>query len=162
MTDDLLDDPRLTAFGLVIEVHNSLRTLLGGRSAEQRLSQLPDFDALMRLARSPGSSLRMSDLAAQMSLSTSGATRLVDRLERAGLVRREPCPCDRRSWLTVLTEAGATRVVAMLPGLLDSIERYFTGLLTPEQLRATLTGLRSVRDTVRPGADAGAQRDRSA
>jgi DNA-binding MarR family transcriptional regulator len=160
MPDDLIEDPRLTAFGLLIEVHGSLRSILGSQSPEHRLSQQPDFDALMRLARSPGCRLRMSDLAAQMSLSTSGATRLVDRLEDAGLVRREPCHGDRRSMLAVLTDRGASRVSAILPGLLDSIERWFTGLLTPEQLAETVAALRDVRDTVRPGADAGSVQDR--
>lgn len=158
MTDELLDDPRLTAFGLVIEVHGSMRAILGGRSAQHRFSQSPDFDALMRLARSPGHRLRMCDLAAQMSLSTSGGTRLVDRLEEQGLVRREPCHGDRRSLLAVLTDLGAARVSAVLPGLCESIERWFTGLLTPRQLADVLAALRLVRDAVRPDADAGGAR----
>lgn len=156
MTDELLDDWRLTTFGLVIEVHGSMRGKLGDQSGQHRFSRSPDFDALMRLARSPGHRLRMCDLAAQMSLSTSGATRMVDRLEKQHLVRRQPCHDDRRSLLAVLTEQGAARVRTMLPGLLDSIERWLTGPLTAGQLHDLLSGLRAVRDAVRPGADAGA------
>jgi MarR family transcriptional regulator, 2-MHQ and catechol-resistance regulon repressor len=154
MTDDLLADHRLTAVGLIIEVHGGLRAMIGAQFAQQRLPRVPDFDALIRLARSPGRRLRMCDLAAQMSLSTSGVTRLVDRLERRHLVRREPCPGDRRSSLAVLTDGGAARVTAMLPTLVDAVERWFTGLLNPEQLQATMASLRAVRDAVRPGADA--------
>jgi MarR family 2-MHQ and catechol resistance regulon transcriptional repressor len=46
---------------------------------------------------------------------------------------------------------------AVLPGHLELIERWLTGPLTPDQLDALLTGLRIVRDGVRPEATAGAQ-----
>jgi DNA-binding MarR family transcriptional regulator len=155
MTDERLHDHRLTAVGLVIEVRGSVRAMTRTLFAEHHVAGLPDFDALIRLARSPGRRLRMSDLAAQMSLSTSGTTRLVDRLGRHQLVRREACPCDRRSSFAVLTDTGAQRVVRILPVLLEAIERSFTGLLPPAQLNAALLALRTVRDKVRPGAEAG-------
>jgi MarR family 2-MHQ and catechol resistance regulon transcriptional repressor len=153
---DLLDDHRLTATGLLIEVHTSLRAIISTQCAQDRSLRAPDFDALIRLARSPEQRLRMCDLAAQMSLSSSGVTRLVDRLERQRLVRRQTCPGDRRSSLAVLTADGASRVTAALPTLVDGVERWFTGLLSPAQLHATLAALRMVRETVRPGAAAGA------
>ena len=64
------------------------------------------FEVLLRLARTPGGRLRMSDLAAQTTLTASGLTRVVDRLEDAGLVKREACPTDRRSTYAVLTAEG--------------------------------------------------------
>lgn len=97
----------------------------------------------------------MSDLAAQTSMSTSGITRLVDRLERDGLVERRPCPSDRRGFLAVVTAAGRDRLAAVLPGHLELIDKWFTGLLTRSQLEALLAGLRRVRDAVRPEATAG-------
>lgn len=156
MAGDTFDHPRLTALELFIEVHVALTTRTASVFAEHRLSGVPDFDTLIRLARSPGQRLRMTDLAAQTSLSTSGLTRVVDRLERNDLVYREACPADRRSSLAVLTQGGADRLSAVLPELLDSIERWFTGLLTAEQLDGLLAALHIVRDTVRPGAAAGA------
>jgi DNA-binding MarR family transcriptional regulator len=122
--------------------------MIGAQLAQQR--RVPDFDALIRLGRSPGRRLRMCNLAAQMSRFTSGVTRLVDRLERRHLVGREPCPGDRRSSLAVLTDDGATRVAAMLPTLVDAMERCFTGLLNLAQLQATMAGLRAVREAVVP------------
>src|SRR5262245_49789131 len=56
-----------------------------------------------------GGRLRMSELARAVLLSGSGATRLVDRMERAGLIVREPCEEDGRGFFAVLTEAGAAR-----------------------------------------------------
>ena len=73
--------------------------------AERSLSS-QSFDVLIRLARTPGSELRMSELAAQTSLTPSGLTRSVDRLQEQGLVARRVCPEDRRGAFAVLTPAG--------------------------------------------------------
>jgi hypothetical protein len=56
----------------------------------------------------------------------------------------------------VITQAGQARLAAVLPGHLDLIDRWFTGLLAPDQLESLLAGLRVIRDAVRPGATAGA------
>ncbi|MQA79831.1 MAG: MarR family transcriptional regulator [Streptosporangiales bacterium] len=154
MTEEQLADHRLTAVGLVIEVRSSLRARTGTLFADQ-LDGMPDFDALIRLARSPGRRLRMGDLAAQMSLSTGGATRLVDRLELRRLVCRESYLGDRRGSYAVLTDAGAEQLAAVLPILVEAIDRWFISLLPPADLDAALQALRAVRDTVRPGAAAG-------
>ena len=95
---------------------------------------------LIRLARSPGHQLRMTDLAAQTSLSTSGVTRVVDRMERDGLLRRRACPTDRRSSYAVVTAAGLARLDETLPGHLRIIEQWFTGQLDPSPLAALLDG----------------------
>jgi MarR family 2-MHQ and catechol resistance regulon transcriptional repressor len=150
------DDPRLTAMGLLIEVYEGVTARLDPVHARHGLSG-NDFDTLIRLARSDAGRLRMTDLATQTSLSTSGITRVVDRLERHGLVRREPCPVDRRSSFAVLTEEGKHRLRAVLPELLDEIATCFTGVLGPERLDALTNAFRVVRDTVRPGALAGAR-----
>jgi MarR family transcriptional regulator, 2-MHQ and catechol-resistance regulon repressor len=150
-----LDDPRLTAMGLLAEVTSGLVTLLLPQLGAHGLSTV-EFEVLLRLGRSPESRLRMSDLAAQTSLSTSGVTRVVDRLERDGLVRREACPDDRRGYFAVLTDEGATRLSAVLPGHLALVEEWFTGRLDRTSLTALTDALRVVRDAVRPGAVAGA------
>jgi DNA-binding MarR family transcriptional regulator len=148
------DDPRITAMGLFSEVHSGLTARFAAQWDEHGLSPV-EFEVLMRLARSPGHWLRMTDLAAQTSLSTSGVTRVVDRMERDGMVTRRACPSDRRSFHAVLTQAGLTRITATLPGHLELIEQWFTGQLTAEQLEALLTALRRIRDAVNPGATAG-------
>ncbi|GAB4589187.1 MarR family winged helix-turn-helix transcriptional regulator [Nocardia sp. IFM 10818] len=147
----LFDDPRLTAVGILFEAHDGVVARLEPTWKDNGLSGL-DLNALMRLSRSPGRKLRMTDLAVQTSLSTSGVTRLVDRLERNGFVRREPDPSDRRSSYAVLTAAGATRVARILPAYLEGVERWFTGLFTPAQLDDLIAALRVVRDTTNPEA----------
>ncbi|MQA79830.1 MAG: MarR family transcriptional regulator [Streptosporangiales bacterium] len=152
------DDPRLTAMGLLIEVYEGVTSRLTPVHTSHGISG-NDFDTLIRLARSPKSRLRMTDLAVQTSMSTSGVTRVVDRLERHGLVQREPCPGDRRSSFAVLTKQGHDRVRAVLPPLLKEIDACFTGVLGVKQLDALMKALSVVRDTVRPGAVAGGSAD---
>jgi DNA-binding MarR family transcriptional regulator len=91
-------------------------------------------------------------------LTTSGITRVIDRLERDGLVARSACPTDRRGSLATITESGTERLDAVLPGHLDLLEKWFTGQLDKDQLAGLLDGLRIIRDAVRPGATAGAIR----
>ncbi|MDH2425723.1 MarR family transcriptional regulator [Sphaerisporangium sp. TRM90804] len=149
------DDPRLTAIGLLVEVQAGLMDKLSPALAESRLSEV-DFETLIRLGRSPEQKLRMSDLAAQTSLSTSGVTRVVDRLEREGLVKRVACASDRRASYATLTADGLARLEGVIPRHVQDIETWFTGLLTPEQLDTLLGTLRVIRDVVRPCATAGA------
>ena len=153
---DELHDPRLTALGLLLEVSQALEARLMPQMAEHGLSGV-ESGVMIRLARSPENRLRMSDLATQAELSASGLTRVVDRLERARLVRREACVTDRRVTYAALTPVGLNRVVDFVPGHLEQIESCFTGLLTPDQLAALLDALRTVRDAIRPGATAGAE-----
>src|SRR5271166_2746329 len=89
------DDP-VTLIGLVFESASGIRREVG--PSLERDYGLPgqSFEVLIRLARSPGGRLRMTDLAAQTALTPSGLTRAVDRLAEAGLVNREACSNDRR------------------------------------------------------------------
>jgi DNA-binding MarR family transcriptional regulator len=153
--DALLADPRITAIGLLEEATGGLRAKLAGQYAEHDLTSA-EFEVLVRLARSPDRELRMSDLAAQTQLTTSGITRVVDRLEADGLVARRACPTDRRGSFAGVTPAGLARLDEVLPGHLDLLEKWFTSLLAPPQLEALLRNLRVIRDAVRPEATAGA------
>src|SRR5664280_603569 len=73
-------DERLTTVGLLFESAGGLRRLFQRRFASERSLSNQSFDVLIRLARSPGSELRMSELAAQTSLTPSAHTSSVDRL----------------------------------------------------------------------------------
>jgi MarR family 2-MHQ and catechol resistance regulon transcriptional repressor len=154
VNQDVFVDPRITAVGLLFETYAGLSARFAAQFEEHGLSPV-EFEVLTRLARSPGNHLRMTDLAAQTSLSTSGVTRVVDRMERDGLLRRRACPSDRRSSYAVVTTAGLSRLDETLPGHLQIIEQWFTGQLEPAALAALLDGLRQVRDAVHPGATAG-------
>ncbi|MEU4677264.1 MarR family transcriptional regulator [Micromonospora sp. NPDC023737] len=151
---NVFDAPGITAVGLLYEVHAALSARFAAQFEEHDLSPV-EFEVLTRLARSPNNQLRMTDLAAQTTLSTSGVTRVVDRMERDGLLTRRACPSDRRSSFAVVTEAGMQRWNEVLPGHLRIIEEWFLGQLDPKSLEALLDALRRVRDAVHPCATAG-------
>jgi DNA-binding MarR family transcriptional regulator len=153
---DQLHDDRLTAIGLFTEAYTGLSSRFAVHLAEHGLAAV-EFEVLIRLARSPGQQLRMTDLSSQTSLTTSGVTRVVDRLERDGLVCRRSCKTDRRLSYAVITEPGLARLDAVLPGHLQMIDEWFTSRLDPDQLAEFTRALRVIRDTVRPGAVAGAE-----
>jgi DNA-binding MarR family transcriptional regulator len=150
-----LDDPRLTAMGLLVETYKGLWSTLAPQLRDHGMTET-EFEVLLRLRRSPGQRLRMSDLAAQTALSTSGITRVVDRLERDGLVCRETCVSDRRGFWAALSDQGRARIDGALDGHTALIEQYFTGRLSSNELDVLTATLRKVRDVVRPGAVAGA------
>lgn len=153
--EERLADPRITAVGLLIETAGGLSAKLASQLAEHDLAPA-EFEVLLRIARTPGHAMRMSDLAAQTLLTTSGITRVVDRLERDRLVERRACPTDRRGAFAGLTEAGLARVEQVLPDHVDVIEQWFTGRVPAGELESLLATLRRVRDAVRPDATAGA------
>lgn len=138
-----------------MESHAAVVNVVGHDLEEVSGLPLSSFGILLRLARTPGRRLRMTELAAQAALSTSGLTRLVDRLEEAGYLRRDPSSSDRRSSLAVLTDLGAEAVAKALPSHLESLERNLEVPLGPEailQLTAMLATLRDrARQRLHPG-----------
>lgn len=147
-----LDDPRLTLAGLFFETHDGLTNHLSRRLEADFGISHQSFEVLLRLGRSPEQRLRMSDLAAQVTMSASGLSRAVDRLETAGLVSRVDCPTDRRSIYAALTSAGQARVDELLPAHLDHLEEEFTGPLDAADRADLERILRRLRDHVNPDA----------
>lgn len=92
------------------------------------------YDVLIQLHNAPDGQLRMQELASAVVLSKSGLTRLVDRLERAGLVERRSCPSDRRGTFAELTAAGRKRLDQAMPVHHRGIAEHFTAHLTEGQL----------------------------
>jgi DNA-binding MarR family transcriptional regulator len=92
--------------------------------SEQHLS-LRWYEVLLHLNRAPEGQMRMQDLAAVSLQSKSGLTRLVDRMEEAGLVTRQSCPSDRRGVFAAITPAGRRRFKRAAPLHVRGIERHF-------------------------------------
>lgn len=155
-TDAHFDDPRLTTVGLLFETAQGLAEAFGHALTKDGLS-LSEFEVLLRLARTPQQQLRMSDLAAQTTLSTSGITRVVDRLEKHALVERVSCPSDRRGYHATLTEAGARKLAELLPEHFGLIDELVMSRLGDSDIRTLTDALRKVRDAVRPTAVQGAE-----
>jgi DNA-binding MarR family transcriptional regulator len=142
-------DERLTTVGLLFESAAGLRRLFHRQLDTSGTSTSQSFDILIRLARSEDSELRMSELAAQASLTPSGLTRAVDRLQQQGLVTRRTCPEDRRGSFAQLTSAGQELMAGAVPEHLAQIERILDELFTPEEEAQLAESLRRLRDYAR-------------
>jgi DNA-binding MarR family transcriptional regulator len=107
------------------------------------------YDVLVQLEESPDG-LRMNELAEKILYSKSGFTRVVDRMEGAGLVRRVRPENDRRSILVVLTEDGRTSMERARRYHRDGIERHFASNLSKRDVEALTRALEKVSAHARP------------
>jgi DNA-binding MarR family transcriptional regulator len=140
------DDALITTFGRLVEVQARLERRLGG-DLEARFA-LPHvwFEVLIRLSRSDDGQLTMSALAEQVTLTTGGVTRLVDRMEAAGLVERRPCRTDRRVAYAAITDAGRAKLAEASEAHAANLRTVFDGFSAKEltTLDAMLDRMRAV------------------
>lgn len=94
-----------------------------------------EFEVLLRLSWSEHRRMRIQDLAAQSILTRSGVSRVVERLEKAGLVTREEAPEDRRGAYAVLTEAGAQRFQIAAQKHVACVQKHFISKFSAEELK---------------------------
>lgn len=107
---------------------------------------LSDYDVLVQLARAPERKLRNIELAKAVVLTRSGVTRLVDGLEKDGLVMRSSCPSDKRGSFVALTDDGLARLRAAADTHLQGVRELFLerlGREGREQMDALLSELPS-------------------
>ena len=141
-TAQRLTDTELAAWRTFLRAHAQITRKLEAELMAEHDLPLPSYDVLLQLAESPGRRLRMTELADRVLLSRSGLTRLVDRLEREGLVERVACPNDARGTHAVLTDAGLARLREAAPTHLRGIAEHVTRRLTGEEV-GQLLGLMS-------------------
>jgi DNA-binding MarR family transcriptional regulator len=92
----------------------------------------------------------MNELAERILYSKSGFTRVVDRMEEAGLVRRVRPPHDRRSILVLLTDKGTETMERARLHHRDGIDRHFSQLLTDADITALARALEKISAHARP------------
>jgi DNA-binding MarR family transcriptional regulator len=101
--------------------------------AEHGLS-INDYEALYVLAHAEGRRMRRVDLARRLVLTPSGVTRLLEGLERAGLVERASCDADLRVTYAQLTDEGAARLDAASCSHVGSVRALFEQSLSEDEL----------------------------
>ena len=104
------------------------------RLRHEGLISLADYGVLITLVTAPGVRLRMSDLGAQRMLTPSGITRVVVRLEKQGLVRREPDPADGRAAFAALTRPGLEALRRAQVVHHATVRELYLGRLTEHEL----------------------------
>jgi DNA-binding MarR family transcriptional regulator len=120
-----LSDTDLATWKAFINAHDRITRQINADLAAKGLPDLTWYDALWALRTGEGGRRRMGELAEAVVLSRTAIIRLVDRLEVAGLARREPVPEDRRGAYVVLTPEGAAMLKRMWPVYSAGIERLF-------------------------------------
>ena len=120
----------------MLEAHSTLVARLDAELERDHGLPLTSYEVLLYLADSGEGKLRMGELADRLLLSRSGITRLVDRLQRQGLVQREPCEDDGRGFYAVLTPTGREKLRAARPDHLDGVRRHFISHLSTGELDA--------------------------
>jgi DNA-binding MarR family transcriptional regulator len=119
----------------LLRAHSCLAKRLDTELDQAHRLPLTSYEVLDRLEESPGGRMRMCDLAEQAQLSRSGLTRLVDRLERDGLLERCSCDHDARGSYACLTPTGRERVEEARATHLAAVREHFLGRFSPEELR---------------------------
>ena len=144
----LLGPEELGAWRGMLRVHASLTKALDAELVRAHGLPLSSYEVLLFLADAPGGRLRMAELADGVLLSRSGLTRLVDRMEREGLLRRERCADDARGYNAAITAKGRKLLQQARRTHLDGVRERFLRHLSADDLRA----LAEVWEKVAPGA----------
>jgi DNA-binding MarR family transcriptional regulator len=150
-----IPEPYLDAWRTFLNAHAATIDRIEQALAANGLPPLAWYDALWPLYRARGRKLRMGQLAAQVvTISRSGLTRLVDRLENAGLVRREPSPADRRGTVVAITREGSALLRRMWPVYAAEVRRSFVDVLEDEEAAVLGKALERVHAaTARPALE---------
>ena len=143
-----LDERELRAWRGMLRVHTTLTKALDAELEAEHGLPLSSYEVLLHLDDADDRRMRMSDLAATVILSRSGLTRLVDRLEREGLIARESCPSDARGAFATLTPAGRRKLAAARATHLRGVRSMFLGHFSDEELEL----LGSAWERLLPGA----------
>jgi DNA-binding MarR family transcriptional regulator len=148
-----LSATELRAWQALLHAHHDITRRLDAELRTEHELSFGAYDVLLRLARAPDRSLRMTELAERVMLSPSGLTRLVDQLSDEGLVRRERVPQDARGVMAQLTDRGRQVLRRAAKTHLRGIREHFTGRLSEGQLRALASALEVIAGSHEPHWD---------
>lgn len=130
-----LEPVELAAWRGLLRAHASLAKELDAELEGVHGLPLSSYDVLVVLENAPEHKLRMAELAEHVLLSRSGMTRLIDRLEREGLVARHTCDRDGRGCYAAMTEKGASVVLDARATHLAGVRERFLRHFSEDELR---------------------------
>ena len=133
-------EPGMHAWIRFLRAHAAITRELSARLEAQHGMTLSDFDVLVQLYHAPDRKMRRVDIARTVLLTASGITRLLDGLERAGMVAKERCSSDARVTYAVLTPEGVAACEAAQETHRADIEELFASQFD-ESERAALAEL---------------------
>lgn len=140
---------QLATWRVFLECAYALIDILDAELQEERGITLRWYDVLVHLEEAQDG-IPMNELAGRILSSKSGLTRVVDRMEEAGLVRRERPPADRRVVQVFTTPKGTKALAAARSVHRGGIQEHFLQHLGDRDLKSLTRALEQVRDHVRP------------
>jgi len=146
---DAAGDGLVLAFGRLLGAANRLEYLLGKAIEEQCGISHLTYEVLLILARAGEAGMPMGAISREQVLTTGGVTRLIDRMEAAGLVERVANPGDRRGRLVRLTPAGDAKAVEATRVHRENIKRYFVEPIPADHREWFADDLRKLSHTAR-------------
>ena len=129
----MLEGERLATWTRFLKAHSAISRRLERDLADVHSLTLSDYDVLLQLFRAPESSLRPVELSKAVLLTRSGITRLIQGLEREGLVERTDCPGDARGFLVALTPSGRELVHKARATHLAGVAELFSDRYSDEE-----------------------------
>jgi DNA-binding MarR family transcriptional regulator len=139
-------EPHLSGWRAVLNAHAAIVRCVEEALASADLPPLSWYDVLWAIRRAPGHRVRMAELAASLTLSRGGLTKLADRLEAAGLLRREPAADDGRGLYAALTDAGEQMLRRMWPVYSRVLRETFVAAVDPGEAQVIAGALTRARD----------------
>jgi DNA-binding MarR family transcriptional regulator len=138
------DNLGVATWSVFLRTHAALVRTIEREVEEATGLPLSWYDVLLELNAAEKGRLRMQELAARVVLSRTRVSRLVDDIESAGMVERQPDPDDGRAALAAITDLGRKELLRAAPLYLGRIQDHFAAHLTYQQLRAIRDGLEQV------------------
>src|SRR5215216_7051904 len=134
-------ETHLSAWRALLNAHASVGARVEDELAGAGLPPLAWYDMLWAVRRAPDRQARMAELADGLTLSRGGVTKLVDRLELAGLLRRQRAEDDGRGFYAVLTDDGETMLRRMWPVYARVLRETFADALSAREATVIASGL---------------------
>lgn len=142
-------ETHLDAWRALLNAHASVIADAEDALAAAGLPPLTWYDMLWAIRRAPGRRIRMAELASRLTISRGGLTKFADRLEKAGLIRREPAEDDGRGLYAVLTADGNALLRRMWPVYSRALSETFVSAISAEEAGLIAAALSRVNE---PGA----------
>ena len=141
-----LSEDELLAWRGMLELEARVLAVLDAELRDKRDLSVSEFDALYQLWLRPGGQCRMKDLANRLLVSRGGATKLIIRLEKRGLVQRNS-QSGQQAVTAALTEAGEAALADAMDTHFDGVRRLVISRLEPDELRMLRRIAERLRDT---------------
>ncbi len=117
----------------LVRLEIALWDRVDARLRESHELPLAFFESLLFISRAREGSMRVGDLARALRVTVGGTSKLVDRIERAGLLAREPDPDDRRASRVTLTVAGKRKLTTAVKTYEAEVASILGGVLSPRE-----------------------------